>query len=915
MTAEEEEVEEQLQDDDALIAEMEAQAAAAMDEDEDGEAAAAAPSQEAPPAASPAPVPSPGDNGEAEPSTAAAAEAPKEPPAPVVEVEPEQDDVPADAKAARVKHTVGLSSSDSTLDVFFSEQNMVSSLSQGGFRHLLSGVRCNTGAKTGRYLFEVKVLESIPKAKTVLRIGFSLAKSSLFLGDGSPSNAFFDAEGSYHAPKPGSAGVVRSACKKLDKKVIGILLNLDTGSSCANTISIFLNGVRAGKPQPIPAHLKGKALYPTLAFQNVTLAVNFGHQQRMLKALPFKCTMFGSMLQAHSEQASFERPKDGKFQVVVPVGLPEEGFFDFVDRFVDAHPGFEELSDRRLVEWCLKSGLTRQEAPRPTHSVDRPDFNFGPMHIDNRSVRPMLKTLAQIANRDYIVADLRSNLLAVEREHLLSLFPPSTQRSAIVAIGEPSASFKKWVHEKIRSDYLEKKAAVEKQQAIVEAAGEDFAATVPASSLKLPPEPVINDSVWRLPVLEGVPDLSEKALSLTYDKFSLPSETEGFSKVDYEWLGKEAASEHLKKFILQRKATTILEGLVPGTWFKEKLKAWHTMRSELRKKHQEYSMKKAKNGGTDDDVGMFDIKGIKLENIHDIDSKGTPLYATFKYEDWILLSWRLELHILTHSFMLDVDDPDRPGIPEAHWTHYYKIYFGRDGDLVGQLNAGSLDKALKTLRGPVELQEKGGMKVLQSKLDKETSIEEFIKGVESYRRDRQRRIDAGDESAQLKFNKAPAKAKPAKAPSAPAKAAPKKAVPPGKAGGPPAKVASTAKAAPAAGGGVKRPTPPSAPPVRAEAAEPALKKPRVEGAPGAPTKVVHQTSAGKVVVTKAPIAKTPVAKAPIAKVAVAKTPITKAPITKAPITKAPITKAPIAKTPVTKSPGIAKAPIVKRPPT
>jgi len=68
---------------------------------------------------------------------------------------------------------------------------------------------------------------------------------------------------------------------------------------------------------------------------------------------------------------------------------------------------------------------------------------------------------------------------------------------------------------------------------------------------------------------------------------------------------------------------------------------------------------------------------------------------------------------------------------------------------------------LKILKFPaVELVAKGGKsKILSSSLDRELALKEFIIGVESYRRDRIRRIDAGDESAQLHFPRAaPAKA-------------------------------------------------------------------------------------------------------------------------------------------------------------
>lgn len=156
----------------------------------------------------------------------------------------------------------------------------------------------------------------------------------------------------------------------------------------------------------------------------------------------------------------------------------------------------------------------------------------------------------------------------------------------------------------------------------------------------------------------------------------------------------------------------------------------------------------------------------EVKNVHDADGKGTPMYAKFKYEDWLLLSWRYELHLLSHAFIRDVNDPDRQGIPEDHIAHYFQVYY----KMLCQpkkLNANSIEEALKILKEPVKLVNKGGKcRLLHSTLSEDASLEDFLKSVEQYRRDRFRRIDAGDESAQLKFPKAPSAAPPAGAKAA-----------------------------------------------------------------------------------------------------------------------------------------------------
>ena len=50
---------------------------------------------------------------------------------------------------------------------------------------------------------------------------------------------------------------------------------------------------------------------------------------------------------------------------------------------------------------------------------------------------------------------------------------------------------------------------------------------------------------------------------------------------------------------------------------------------------------------------------------------GEPLFADFNWEDWALLTLRYELHLLSHAFKKDVDDPERPGFSDTHLSFYY----------------------------------------------------------------------------------------------------------------------------------------------------------------------------------------------------------------------------------------------------
>merc|ERR1712187_886286 len=107
-------------------------------------------------------------------------------------------------------------------------------------------------------------------------------------------------------------------------------------------------------------------------------------------------------------------PADGRYHVLFPVGLPEQGYFDWVDDFLEKNPGYVELSDRKLLEWAAKSGIVPEDVPKVA-SNDKPNMTFGMPLLEDMSLRRILSIVAPTLRRNYIVPELRSNLLAAER--------------------------------------------------------------------------------------------------------------------------------------------------------------------------------------------------------------------------------------------------------------------------------------------------------------------------------------------------------------------------------------------------------------------------------------------------------------------------------------------------------------------
>merc|ERR1711957_638696 len=130
---------------------------------------------------------------------------------------------------------------------------------------------------------------------------------------------------------------------------------------------------------------------------------------------------------------------------------------------------------------------------------------------------------------------------------------------------------------------------------------------------------------------------------------------------------------------------------------------------------------------------------------------GIPVYAKFQHEDWVLLNWKYELHLLAHGFKHDVEDPERPGLPEDHIAHYYKLYLGQqyNSQALGQKN---LEGVVELLEGVVKLSG-DSQKILEPVLGEDLELSRLVIMTEEERRNRVRRIEAGDESCILNIPK------------------------------------------------------------------------------------------------------------------------------------------------------------------
>jgi len=143
------------------------------------------------------------------------------------------------------------------------------------------------------------------------------------------------------------------------------------------------------------------------------------------------------------------------------------------------------------------------------------------------------------------------------------------------------------------------------------------------------------------------------------------------------------------------------------------------------------------------------IAGVDIKTVVDVNDvgDGLPLYVQFGPEDWALMQLRWELHTLATSYKKDVNDEDRTEIPYEHLAFYYGRYFKKG------LNPKDYDKEnwadLCTMVADTAKVEDGKLSIVVSEDTEADAV--FVKLTEEKRRERQRHLDAGDETARLKL--------------------------------------------------------------------------------------------------------------------------------------------------------------------
>jgi len=234
--------------------------------------------------------------------------------------------------------------------------------------------------------------------------------------------------------------------------------------------------------------------------------------------------------------------------------------------------------------------------------------------------------------------------------------------------------------------------------------------------------------------------------------------------------------------------------------------------------------KKAEEPAEPMDIDVETLDAFVVEDVTDI-GNAQPLFSNFTSEDWMLLSLRFECHLLCHAFRHDLNDSDRPSFIASHLGFYYHKYFKKQCDL----KAYGLTETTELIELVQDTVELTASSIFETQLSEDTPLDNFVRLTEDARRDRQLRIDSGDESAKLKFQRQQAGQEPQAWPQQQGKGAvsraPAQQQPPrGPYGGNPAYGA----------GAQKRPAPAESPYMPSKAARPAPAYGGAYGSGGAP---------------------------------------------------------------------------------
>ena len=136
----------------------------------------------------------------------------------------------------------------------------------------------------------------------------------------------------------------------------------------------------------------------------------------------------------------------------------------------------------------------------------------------------------------------------------------------------------------------------------------------------------------------------------------------------------------------------------------------------------------------------------KSNVVADLAGRGAdkPLFINFRYEDWVLLNLRVELHLLMFALLNDTTACTRID----RLSFFYNKYFKKPL-IPSNYGFQAYGELLDIIKDTVAIT--GEASVLAPQLEEDTDFSKFVTLTASHQHDRHRRVDAGEVSAVLNF--------------------------------------------------------------------------------------------------------------------------------------------------------------------
>ncbi|CAD7954533.1 unnamed protein product [Amoebophrya sp. A25] len=237
---------------------------------------------------------------------------------------------------------------------------------------------------------------------------------------------------------------------------------------------------------------------------------------------------------------------------------------------------------------------------------------------------------------------------------------------------------------------------------------------------------------------------------------SLPSKSEGFDSVEFFGATEAATKKKFEGFKERMEMRSKLETLQTGDFYRKYVEEYEKVRTLM---HRATAPKKddKKDPVDPTSVDPMDVDKKPSEKKKDAEGeanadeaaekeekKDLPVMESFSEEDWMLALLRAELHGLLHAF--EKDAGGRKGFVPSLLNHYYKLYSGKMfyHTVYG---VSKIEQIVDLVPEVCEIKDA----LLVSKLPDAYAPEDLVALTEQARLARKDRIDAGDDTAALKF--------------------------------------------------------------------------------------------------------------------------------------------------------------------